>query len=205
MKFFLNKLDLNEQSLILYDVSKLISEFPLFRPTTPKFNKPFKVLITNAGKWGWKSDIYGYGYTPIHPITNKLWPKIPESILEIWKDYCKDYPLPNSCLINLYNYPDSTLGVHQDKDERNFNNPVLSISLGSSAIFVYGKKKTKMKKICLSSGSIVLMDGNSRLDYHGIRKIIKDEKNILNQKKNFGFPRNSRINITLRVYESKNY
>ena len=68
-----------------------------------------------------------------------------------------------------------------------------------------GKKKTKMKKICLSSGSIVLMDGNSRLDYHGIRKIIKDEKNILNQKKNFGFPRNSRINITLRVYESKNY
>ena len=140
MKFFLNRISKPDQLEIAIVVSKIISKSPFFRPRTPVFGKPFKTLITNAGSWGWKSDVNSYGYVKKHPVTNNGWPKIPGKLVDVWKFYCKDHSLPNSCLINLYNYPDSVLGLHQDKDENDLSHPVLSISLGSSAIFKYGKK-----------------------------------------------------------------
>ena len=202
MKFFFNQLNIEKQLIISNEIIKIFKESPLFLPKTPRFNRPFKILITNAGKWGWKSDINGYGYVTKHPITKKKWPVIPKFFLEIWKCYCRDYSLPNSCLINLYKYPSSSLGLHQDKDENNFNNPVLSISLGSIGVFKYGKDKNNLRKVYLESGSIVVMDGDSRLDYHGIEKIIKIKKNILNEMKE-KFPLDCRINITLRIYEPR--
>ena len=203
MKFFFNKIKIDDQVKITIILKEIVKIVPFFRPKLPKFNKPFKTMITNCGSWGWKSDIQGYAYVKEHPVTKSKWPKIPEIFLKIWRDLCINSKLPNSCLINLYEYPNSNLGLHQDKDENDFTTPVLSISLGSSAIFKYGKDKKNTKEILLRSGSVVLMGGNSRLDYHGISKIIKVENNILNREGFDFFPDNSRVNVTLRRYEEK--
>ena len=160
-------------------------------------------MITNAGKWGWKADAFGYSYVKTHPYSGKNWPNIPRIFFKIWKKYCSDYQLPNSCLINLYN-KNSTLGLHQDKDENDFSIPVLSISLGNSAVFNYGHNKSNIKNICLTSGSIVIMKDDSRLFYHGISRVNMDEVNILHTANPKKFDRDCRINLTLRRYTPKN-
>ncbi len=203
MFFFLNALDEKTQVQITHSVSKLIDHSPLFCPRTPRFNKPFSILIANAGDWGWKADVSGYGYVKTHPFTGKNWPNIPEIFFKIWKNYCLNSPLPNSCLINLYNKK-SKLGLHQDKDENDFSIPVLSISLGSSAIFNYGHNKSSTENICLTSGSVVVMKGHSRLYYHGISKVYMDEINVLHTTNPEKFNRDCRINLTLRRYTPKN-
>lgn len=200
MIFFLNEISKINQINLATDVSLIIKKSPLFRPRFPRFNNPFKILITNAGKWGWISDKYGYRYTERHPKTKKSWPAIPNNLFEIWETYSQcSYP-PNSCLINLYTYPDSTLGLHQDKDENDFSFPVLSISLGCSAIFKYGKEKKSLYDICLTSGSIVVMRDESRLHYHGVSRILKTENNVLEESELNYLTSEARINITLRRY-----
>ena len=92
--------------------------------------------------------------------------------------------------------------MHQDKEENDFSFPVLSLSIGSTAIFKYGRTKNKLNAIKLESGTIVIMEGTSRLAYHGITKILKTEDNILNDEKFNSFPPHSRISITLRMYKS---
>ena len=93
--------------------------------------------------------------------------------------------------------------MHQDKDENDFNHPILSISLGSDAIFLYGKDRKKLKKIRLKSGSVVKMHGKSRLFFHGISRIIKVDFNILSNDI-INFPHNARINVTLRRFRPNN-
>ena len=199
MFFFLNALDEKTQVKITHSISKIIDHSPFFCPRTPRFNKPFNILITNAGKWGWKADAHGYGYIKTHPLTGKSWTNIPKIFFKIWKHYCSNDQLPNSCLINLYNKK-STLGLHQDKDENDFSIPVLSISLGSSALFNYGNNKSTIKNICLTSGSVVLMKDHSRLFYHGISKVYMDKINVLHTTNPKKFGRDCRINLTLRRY-----
>ncbi len=200
MIFFLNEIPKKKQINLANDVSFIIKKSPLFRPRFPRFNNPFKILITNAGEWGWISDKYGYRYTENHPKTKKCWPPIPNNFVELWKKYSQCLHLPNSCLINLYSYPDSALGLHQDKDENDFSFPVLSISLGCSAIFKYGKERNRLYDICLTSGSIVVMRDESRLNYHGVSRILKTKNNILEESKLDYLPSDARINITLRRY-----
>jgi len=200
MKFFLNALNHSRQRLIATHISKIISTSPLFLPRTPKWGAPFKTLITNAGSWGWKSDKEGYGYVKIHPKTKKKWPPIPKLFLKIWGIYCYTSLPPNSCLINLYQNSDSTLGLHQDKDENDYSFPVVSISLGSSAIFKYGKTKQHLKSVCLKSGSIAILDGKSRLDYHGISNVKKVKNNLFESEEFYNIPDHARINVTLRRY-----
>ena len=202
MKFFRNAIQPNDQSDLILIISKLIDKFPFYNPTTPKFNKPFNMKITSAGLWGWNSDKNGYCYTRKHPYTNSNWPKIPRKLINIWNKYCGKYEVPNSCLFNLYEFPNSKLGLHQDKEENDFSFPVLSLSIGSTAIFKYGRTKNKLNTIKLESGTIVIMEGASRLAYHGITKILKTEDNILNDEKFNSFPPHSRISITLRMYKS---
>ena len=113
--------------------------------------------------------------------------------------------MPNSCLINLYKNIDSSLGLHQDKDENDFSVPVLTISIGSSCKFNYGKTKEikLLKTVDLKTGSVVILSGDSRLDYHSVSEILKTNTNILHNKSPNIFPRNSRISITLRRFKEK--
>ena len=142
-------------------------------------------------------------YVKKHPSTQKKWPPIPCKLINIWKKFLKEYNLPNSCLINLYTYPESKLGLHQDIDENDLTCPVMSISLGSKAVFKYGETKKNLKQKYLSSGAIVLMGGKSRLFYHGVSKILKVENNVLSLDKIKCFPPDSRINITMRYFKNK--
>ena len=205
MQIICGALNIANQKSLIFDVLKIIKSAPLFFPRLPRWNKPFRVLITNAGDWGWISDKSGFKYVKKHPQTQKIWPKIPSSFLEIWKKFSCTNIMPNSCLINLYKNIDSRLGLHQDKNENDFSIPVLTISLGSSCKFNYGKTKEAklLKNVNLKTGSIVILSGDSRLDYHSVSKILRTEKNILHNENPNIFPRNSRLSITLRRFKEK--
>ena len=205
MQFYINVLNKNEQVRLLSKIALIIHKAPLYRPTIPRWNKPFNLLITNAGKWGWTSDIKGYKYINSHPLTGDFWPEIPLLLKQIWRTYTGLKIEPNSCLINLYENLNSKLGLHQDKDENDFSFPVLSISFGNTGIFYYGKTKDKkyLKKIELPSGSVVIMQEKSRLMYHSIAKILQVKDNLAYKTCSKFFPRESRVNITLRRYSPK--
>ncbi len=198
---FLNSLDKNYQIKIIQDLSKIISKSPFFTPMLPRFNKPFKIKISNAGKWGWTSNNKGYKYVEKHPVTKKKWPKIPFSLIYLWQLHCCKIKMPDSCLINLYSFPNSNLGLHQDKNEKDLAYPVLSISLGSDAIFSYGKNKNDLSEICLKTGSICILRDSTRLYYHGVKKIQKVRRNIIDECNFDCFPKDCRINITLRKFD----
>ena len=202
MQFFFNSLNLQEQKNLVLDVLKIIKTSPLFLPKIPRWNKPFNLMISNAGDWGWISNINGYRYIKEHPVTKRAWPKLPNNFLTLWSNFVKSPVLPNSCLINFYENSHSSLGLHQDKSENNYTVPVMTISIGSSAIFNYGhtrnKKDLKTKK--LDSGTIVVMANESRLIYHSIEGIYNEKNNILHKSSPLFFPQSSRVSITLRYY-----
>tara|TARA_B100000963_G_scaffold321987_1_gene305713 strand:- start:3892 stop:4503 length:612 start_codon:yes stop_codon:yes gene_type:complete len=203
MKILVNVLSYYLQKKIVDEISEIIYKAPLFNPLTPIWNKPLKISITNAGKWGWLSDKNGYKYVKYHPVTKKKWPPIPNTLLKIWDKFGSEFAPPNCSLINVYKNEKANLGIHQDKDENNFSFPVVSISLGNKAIFNYGSSKRNLKKICLSSGSVVVLKNESRLYYHSISKVYRDNKNIFYHSKNVSLPKEGRISVTLRRFEEK--
>ena len=203
MKILVSVLDDSVQKKIINEVSKIICKAPLFNPLTPIWNKPLKIKITNAGEWGWLSNKQGYKYVRCHPLTKKKWPPIPNVFFEIWNKYSSSLTLANCSLINVYENQKSTLGLHQDKDENDFSYPVVSISIGNKAIFNYGSSRKNLKKICLPSGSVVILKDESRLYYHSISKVFKNDKNIFYNSKNIGLPKKGRVSITLRVFKKK--
>ena len=206
MQIICNALNVGNQENLISDVLKIIKSAPFFFPRLPRWNKPFRVCITNAGDWGWVSDKSGFRYVKKHPETGKVWPKMPANFFKIWKKFSCSNILPNSCLINLYKNTDSRLGLHQDKNENDLSVPVLTISVGSECIFNYGKTKEikLLKTVNLKTGSVVLLSGDSRLDYHSVSRILKTKENVLHNHSPYIFPRNSRLSITLRKFSEIN-
>ena len=133
----------------------------------------------------------------------KKWPPIPNIFFEIWNKYSSSLTLPNCSLINVYENEESSLGIHQDKDENDFSHPVVSISIGNRAIFNCGSSRRNLKKICLPSGSIVILKGESRLYYHSISKVFKNDRNIFYNSENIDLPKKGRISVTLRVFRER--
>lgn len=173
---------------ILSDLRIAVKQSPFFTPTMPKTGRAFSVKMTNMGKLGWVSDQKkGYRYQHYHPITHKKWPLISVSILEVWKKYTNLQIEPDCCLINYYDMK-GKMGLHTDNDEKNFLYPVLSISIGASALFRFGglKRSDKTQSMKLNHGDIMLFSGKSRLIYHGIDRIYPTSE--------FDY----RINLTLR-------
>ena len=201
MKILLKVLTDSIQKKLIKEVKRIINLSPLIQPIMPKWNKPYKTLITNAGEWGWISDKLSYRYVGFHPKTKEKWPKIPNLFYQIWKEFSDYEKLPDCSLINVFPDQNSKLGLHKDKDEKCFKAPVLSISLGNTAVFKYGKTKQTLKQTMLPSGSIVVLKDYSRLYYHSISKILV-EKDLLKKKNPVSLPQfpNGRISITLRKF-----
>src|SRR5690606_1123688 len=111
---------------------------PLYVPRMPKSGQPMRVRMTNVGPLGWVTDkARGYRYQPDHPDTGRPWPDIPPQALALW-DALTGYPAPpEACLVNLYE-SDARMGLHVDSDEAAWDAPVLSISLGDTALFRIG-------------------------------------------------------------------
>ena len=132
--------------------------------------------MTNCGKVGWWSDAKGYRYVAASPQTGAPWPHIPAAFIESvqavvakspWPDFA-----PDACLINHY-VSGAKMGLHQDRDEKDFSHPIVTVSLGDAADFLVGgfARGDKTQVLKVRSGDILLMGGASRMRFHGVRKI----------------------------------
>jgi alkylated DNA repair protein (DNA oxidative demethylase) len=149
------------------------------------------VEMTNFGPLGWVTDTRGYRYEPRHPITEEPWPPIPPALLALWANVANADVAPDACLANLYR-SGSRMSLHQDRDEADFSMPVLSVSLGDTAIFRLGgaNRGDPTRSVRLSSGDVCLLAGETRLAYHGVDRILPGSSRLI--------PGGGRLNLTLR-------
>jgi alkylated DNA repair protein (DNA oxidative demethylase) len=197
MKIIPVYLDDDGQRALLAAVRAVIEAAPLFIPRMPRTGRPFSVRMTNCGPLGWVSDETGYRYQPTHPETGRPWPPMPEIVLAAWRELARYPHPPEACLINYY-APGTRMGLHRDEDEEDFAAPVLSLSLGDSAIFRVGgpTRRGPTHSYRLASGDAVVLGGESRLAYHGIDRILPGTSDLLSG--NSLLPEGGRINLTLR-------
>lgn len=184
-------LDAGEQAVLVAELREAARQAPFYVPRMPKTGKPFSVKMTNCGALGWVSDERGYRYQPLHPEAGAPWPPIPPRLLRAWEELA-GYPYPpEACLVNFYE-PTAKMGLHQDRDEQEFDAPVLSLSLGDTAVFRIGgtSRGGKTVSLKLASGDALAFGGEARLAYHGIDRILAGSSNLL--------PQAGRINLTLR-------
>ena len=149
------------------------------------------VMMTNCGPLGWMTDEAGYRYQRTHPETGQPWPPIPPMLLRAWEELA-DYPHPpEACLINYYG-PQARMGLHQDRDEQDFEAPVVSLSLGDTCLFRIGgtKRNDPTRSVRLASGDAVALGGEARLAFHGVDRILPGTSTLL--------PEGGRFNLTLR-------
>jgi DNA oxidative demethylase len=191
MKHYPGLLDRAAQEALVAELRAAVVKAPLFIPLMPRTGRPFSVRMTNLGSLGWVSDRNGYRYQAMHPDVGTPWPAMPQAILDIWQkvaDYT--YP-PEACLVNFYQ-GGAKMGLHQDKDEDDFAAPVVSISLGDTAVFRFGgtERGGKTSTLKLASGDVLVMGGDARLCFHGIDRVNVGTSTLLKE--------GGRINLTLR-------
>jgi alkylated DNA repair protein (DNA oxidative demethylase) len=179
-----------EQEALAAEVFAAAEQAPFFRPVTPS-GKPMSVRITGFGPLSWITDAKGYRYAPEHPVTGKTWPPMPAILMDLWRRYCPDAPEPDACLANLYR-DGAKMGLHQDKDESDFEVPVLSLSLGDTAVFRIGgtTRSGPTTSLKLNSGDLCLLAGTARLAFHGIDRVLEGSSTVI--------PGGGRLNLTLR-------
>jgi alkylated DNA repair protein (DNA oxidative demethylase) len=189
-RLFSGSIDAAAQRALVDEVLAIASAAPFYRPLTPS-GKSMSVEQTSLGPLGWITDAKGYRYEPHHPITGRPWPPMPGSLLALWARYAGDAPAPDSCLVNLYREA-AKMGLHTDSDEEDLTVPVLSISLGDTAVFRLGgaSRRDPTRTVRLHSGDISLLAGASRRFHHGVDRILAGSSRLV--------PGGGRINLTLR-------
>lgn len=183
-------LDVAAQEALVADVRGIVAAAPLVVPVTPG-GREMSVRMTGAGRVGWVTDRRGYRYDALHP-SGMAWPAIPLSVLQIWRAATGLMRDPDCCLVNWYG-EGAKMGLHQDKDEGDFDWPVVSISLGDAALFRMGgvERAEGTQSLWLQSGDVVVMGGAARLAWHGVDRVKYRSSRVL--------PNGGRINLTLRV------
>lgn len=180
------------QEILVETIREVVKAAPLYTPAMPKTGKEMSVRMTNCGSLGWVTDKEGgYRYQPTHPVTGEPWPPIPEALLSLWRDV-SGYPhAPEACLVNFYTDA-AKMGLHQDRDEREFAAPVVSVSLGDACLFRVGgtRRDDRTVSFRLESGDVVVLGGEGRLAFHGVDRIYPMTSALLKQ--------GGRINLTLR-------
>jgi alkylated DNA repair protein (DNA oxidative demethylase) len=185
-------LDRAAQDALLAAVRDVIAAAPLYTPRMPRSGKPMSVKMTNCGPLGWVTDeARGYRYQAMHPEIGAPWPAFPAIILRAWHALSGYALPPEACLINYYAEA-ARLGLHQDKDEQDFAAPVVSLSLGDTALFRVGgqKRSDPTRSLRLASGDAVVLGGAGRLAFHGVDRILPGTSMLL--------PEGGRFNLTLR-------
>ena len=174
---------------------KSVENIAPFRQMKTAGGFTMSAALTGCGDYGWISDRRGYRYSKTDPLTEQPWPDMPETLRKIAKECALkagylDYR-PDACLINRY-VPGAKMSLHQDKDEQDFTAPIVSISLGVPATFLFGglERSDKTIKVPVMHGDVVVWGGKSRLCFHGVSAI----KSAYHP-----FWGESRINITFRV------
>jgi alkylated DNA repair protein (DNA oxidative demethylase) len=171
-------------------VAERARDAPPYRPRTPG-GKPMSVAMTNLGPLGWVTDAAGYRYQSTHPLTGAPWPPIPAMLTALWAELCDAEVPPDCCLVNLYD-AGARMGLHRDNDEADFRFPVLSVSLGDTALFRLGglRRSDPSGQLRLTSGDVCVLGGAARRAYHGVDRILPGSSRVV--------PGGGRINLTLR-------
>lgn len=182
----------NEADL-LGALREIVAQSPFRRMVTPGGHQ-MSVAMTNCGTAGWVTDRSGYRYDGIDPETGKAWPAMRAPFRDLARLAAEEGGFesfaPDACLINRYT-PGAKMSLHQDKDEQDFAAPIVSVSLGLPAIFMFGglTRSDKAKRYRLEHGDIVVWGGPSRLFYHGVAPLADGEHAVLGRQ---------RINLTFR-------
>lgn len=184
---------LPQETEILADIARIATASPFRHMTTPG-GFEMSVAMTNCGELGWTSDRRGYRYSPLDPMSDKPWPAMPPTFMNLAASAAEatGYPhfRPDACLINRY-APGTRLSLHQDKDERDFSQPIVSVSLGLPATFLFGglQRGDKPLRLPLQHGDVVVWGGEDRLRFHGVLPLRAGQHVQLG---------NVRINLTFR-------
>lgn len=184
------RLDPAAQAALVADLRLVAGAAPFLVHETARGQK-LSVRMTAAGQFGWVSDRKGYRYEPRHP-SGAPWPPIPAALLALWRAVVPAAREPDSCLVNFYG-EGARMGLHQDRDEADFTQPVVSVSLGDEALFRVGgtERGGPTRSVWLRSGDVAVLEGAARLAYHGIDRIRFGSSALL--------AGGGRINVTLRV------
>jgi alkylated DNA repair protein (DNA oxidative demethylase) len=172
---------------------EIVAAAPFRRMSTPGGHQ-MSVAMTNCGSAGWVTDRTGYRYSPDDPETGKPWPAMPPLFRELADRAAESAGFagfaPDVCLINRY-VPGAKMSLHQDKDELDFGAPIVSVSLGLPAIFMFGglKRSDKPRRFRLEHGDIAVWGGPSRLFYHGVAPLAEGNHPVLGAQ---------RLNLTFR-------
>ena len=190
-RFYAGFLTPEAQQDLVAELRGLVAQAPLFSPVTR--SGQMSVRMTSAGRFGWVADARGYRYSTTHP-SGQPWPAIPDSVLAIWRAVSGASREPGCCLINFYG-EGARMGLHQDRDEADFTQPVVSISLGDDALFRIGNptRGGRTQSLWLRSGDVLVLGEAARLCYHGVDRIAPGTSTLLAQ--------GGRINLTLRVVD----
>lgn len=181
------------EAQILTDLNAIILAAPLRQMMTPS-GFSMSVTTTSCGQLGWVSDKKGYRYSQVDPVSNQLWPAMPDSFRQLAQHAAVTAGFasfdPDACLINCYQ-PSTKMGLHQDKDEQDFTQPIVSVSLGVPAIFQMGgfARTDKALKLPLYHGDVLVWGGESRLRFHGVLPIKAENHPAFGER---------RINLTFR-------
>lgn len=163
---------LAHEAALLEAVAQVIAAAPLRRMQTPG-GLTMSVAMTNCGALGWVSDRRGYRYEPFDPLSGAPWPAMPAIFADLAREAAAAAGhaafTPDACLVNGYE-PGTRLSLHQDRDERDFSAPIVSVSLGLPAVFLFGglARSDRTQRVPLAHGDVVVWGGPARLRHHGV-------------------------------------
>ncbi|KAA0068298.1 DNA oxidative demethylase AlkB [Rhodanobacter sp. T12-5] len=182
-----------DESPLLQALDRIVAQAPFRHLVTPGGFR-MSVGMTNAGTLGWVSDRRGYRYDRVDPDSGRSWPSMPEVFLGLAGAAAAQAGfgafVPDACLINRYR-PGTRLTLHQDRNEHDFAQPIVSVSLGIPAVFLFGgmQRSDRPRRVPLAHGDVVVWGGASRLRYHGVLPLKPNRHDVLGE---------SRINLTFR-------
>jgi alkylated DNA repair protein (DNA oxidative demethylase) len=181
---------------LLQAIESVLSQAPLRHWQTPG-GYTMSVAMSNCGPLGWVSSASGYRYAALDPASNQPWPAMPACLLDLARRAAAQAGYanfsPDACLINDY-VPGAKLSLHQDKDEKDLRAPIVSLSMGLPAVFLFGtpSRKDRPRRWRLVHGDVVVWGGPSRLAYHGVTALVDGEHALLGRR---------RLNLTFRCVQ----
>lgn len=181
------------ESGVIAALREIVAKAPFRRMFTPGGHQ-MSVAMTNCGGAGWVTDLSGYRYDGVDPASGQPWPAMPAVFCQLAAQAAAEGGFadfaPDACLINRYT-PGARMSLHQDKDEQDFAAPIVSVSLGLPATFLFGgpKRADKPKRYRLEHGDVVVWGGPSRLFFHGVAPLADGEHAVMGRQ---------RINLTFR-------
>jgi alkylated DNA repair protein (DNA oxidative demethylase) len=179
----LNGFALETEADLVSALKAIVARAPFRHMVTPGGFR-MSVGMTNCGVLGWVTDRTGYRYDEVDPETGLHWPAMPPVFLQLATSAAHEagFPLfvPDACLLNRYE-PGARLSLHQDKNERDFDQPIVSVSLGLPAIFLFGgsERSDKTIRIPVIHGDVIVWGGPARLRYHGVAPLKEGEHPVL--------------------------